>query len=64
VASELDFRYLSAAEVVGYRDRQPVCGGALRPHACGLHECEGYVPIGNLNGNPVAMFFGEKRLSG
>ena len=36
----------------------------LRPHACGLYESEGYVPIGNLNGNPVAVFFGEKRLSG
>ncbi len=50
--------------VVGYRDGQPVCGGALRPHACGLYESEGYVPIGNLNGNAMAMFFGEKRLSG
>jgi hypothetical protein len=24
----------------------------------------GYVPIGNVNRNPVATFFGEKRLSG
>ncbi len=37
---------------------------ALRPYACGLYESEGYVPIGNFNGNPVATFFGEKRLSG
>ena len=36
----------------------------LRPRACGLYESEGDVPIGNLNGNPVAMLFGEKRLSG
>jgi hypothetical protein len=38
--------------------------GPLLPHACGLDESEGDVLIGNLNGNPVAMFFGEKRLSG
>jgi hypothetical protein len=37
---------------------------ALRPYACGLYESEGYVPIGNFNGNPVATFFGEKRLAG
>jgi hypothetical protein len=29
-----------------------------------LYESEGHVLIGKLNGNPVAMFFGEKRLSG
>jgi GNAT superfamily N-acetyltransferase len=35
-----------------------------QPHARGLYESEGYVPIANFNGNPVAMFFGEKPLSG
>ncbi|MEO3760452.1 hypothetical protein ABGB19_19485 [Mycobacterium sp. B14F4] len=25
---------------------------------------EGYRPVPNFNGNPVATFFGEKRLSG
>ena len=30
----------------------------------GLYESEGCAPIGNFNGNPVATFFGEKRLTG
>ena len=38
--------------------------GPRQPHARGLYESEGYVPIANFNGNPVATFFGEKRLSG
>jgi GNAT superfamily N-acetyltransferase len=38
--------------------------GPLQPHARGLYESEGYVAIGNFNGNPVATFFGEKRLAG
>jgi hypothetical protein len=91
VASELDFRYLSAAddygvvlveamieemrELYGRLDLNapdmPTAGaadaadtGPRQPHARGLSESEGYVPIGNFNGNPVATFFGEKRLSG
>jgi hypothetical protein len=27
-----------------------------------MYERAGYVAIGNFNGNPVATFFGEKRL--
>jgi GNAT superfamily N-acetyltransferase len=27
-----------------------------------LYEAEGYVAVGNFNANPVATFFGEKRL--
>jgi hypothetical protein len=56
VTSELDFRHASATATV-----RPF---ALQPDARGLHESEGYVPIGNFNGNPVATFFGEKRLYG
>ena len=37
--------------------------GPRQPHARGLYESEGYVEIGNFNGNPVATFFGEKRLA-
>ena len=67
MASELDFRHVSvledAARGLGYRvarlDRRP-----CQPHARGLYESAGYVPIGNFNGNPVATFFGETRLSG
>jgi hypothetical protein len=38
--------------------------GPRQPHARGLYESEGYVPIANFNDNPVATFFGEKRLLG
>lgn len=36
--------------------------GIRQPHAQRLYESEGYVPIGNFNGNPVAHYFGEKQL--
>ena len=36
--------------------------GPRQPHAQGLYEDEGYVEVANFNGNPVATFFGEKRL--
>jgi GNAT superfamily N-acetyltransferase len=36
--------------------------GPRQPHAQGLYEAEGYAAIGNFNENPVATFFGEKRL--
>jgi hypothetical protein len=52
VASELDFRHVSAAD------------GDGADSARGLYESEGHVPVGNFNGNPVATFFGDKRLSG
>lgn len=38
--------------------------GPRQPQAQGLYLTEGYVEIPNFNGNPVATFFGEKRLSG
>jgi GNAT superfamily N-acetyltransferase len=36
--------------------------GPRQQHAQRLYEAEGYVAIGNFNDNPVATFFGEKRL--
>ena len=38
--------------------------GPRQPHAQGLYEAEGYLAVPNFNGNPVATFFGEKRLPG
>jgi GNAT superfamily N-acetyltransferase len=36
--------------------------GPKQPHARALYESEGYVEVGNFNGNPVATFFGERPL--
>ncbi|HEY7619734.1 MAG TPA: GNAT family N-acetyltransferase [Solirubrobacteraceae bacterium] len=36
--------------------------GARQPHAQALYEASGYAPIGNFNANPMAAFWGEKRL--
>jgi GNAT superfamily N-acetyltransferase len=36
--------------------------GPRQPRARRLYERAGYRPIENFNGNPVATFFGEKRL--
>ena len=36
--------------------------GPRQPHAPRLYEATGYRPIGNFNANPVASFWGEKRL--
>ena len=38
--------------------------GPQQPHAQRMYESAGYRPIGNFNGNPVASFWGEKRLDG
>ena len=37
--------------------------GWRQPHAQSLYERSGYEPIANFNANPVATFFGEKRLT-
>lgn len=37
--------------------------GPLQPLAQAMYERAGYRPIHNFNSNPVATFFGEKRLS-
>lgn len=52
-----------AARGLGYRVAR-LDTGPLQPHARCLYESEGYVAIANFNGNPVATFFGEKRLAG
>ena len=36
--------------------------GPRQPHAQALYEAAGYRPIDNFNANPVAAFWGEKRL--
>jgi GNAT superfamily N-acetyltransferase len=38
--------------------------GPKQQRARGLYESEGYVSIDDFNGNPVAAFWGEKRLVG
>jgi GNAT superfamily N-acetyltransferase len=50
-----------AARDLGYRvarlDTGPLQGSARR-----IYESTGYRPIGNFNSNPVASYWGEKRL--
>lgn len=36
--------------------------GPRQPHSERLFRDAGFRPIGNFNGNPIASFFGEKRL--
>jgi GNAT superfamily N-acetyltransferase len=36
--------------------------GPRQTNARGLYEAEGYQPIENFNGNPIAVFWGEKSL--
>jgi GNAT superfamily N-acetyltransferase len=36
--------------------------GPHQPHARAMYEAAGYRPIGNFNANPVASYWGEKRL--
>jgi GNAT superfamily N-acetyltransferase len=50
-----------AARGLGYSTAR-LDTGARQPHAQQLYESEGYLPIGNFNANPVAHYFGEKRL--
>lgn len=51
------------ARDMGYRTVR-LDTGWRQPHAQQLYESEGYLPVENFNGNPVATFFGEKQLSG
>ena len=50
-----------AARRLGYQVAR-LDTGPRQPHAQALYESEGYVAVGNFNGNPVATFFGAKRL--
>ena len=50
-----------AARELGYRIAR-LDTGAKQPHAQRIYESEGYRPIANFNGNPAAVFFGEKQL--
>ncbi|MCV7298907.1 GNAT family N-acetyltransferase [Mycobacterium barrassiae] len=52
-----------AAQHIGYAVVR-LDTGPRQPHARDLYLAHGYREIGNFNGNPVATFFGEKRLSG
>jgi GNAT superfamily N-acetyltransferase len=51
-----------AAKQLGY-DVVRLDTGPRQPHARELYLAEGYREIPNFNANPVATFFGEKRLS-
>ena len=51
----------SAAQNLGY-DVARLDTGPRQAHAQRLYEAEGYVAVGNFNDNPVATYFGEKRL--
>src|SRR5438270_10457942 len=37
--------------------------GPRQPHAEAMYRRAGYEPVANFNANPVATFFGEKRLT-
>lgn len=50
-----------AARDLGYTTAR-LDTGPRQPHAAAFYEAEGYRPVANFNGNPVATFFGEKRL--
>lgn len=52
----------SAATELGYEVVR-LDTGPRQPHAQALYESTGYRPIENFNANPVATFWGEKRLT-
>ena len=52
----------SAARELGYRVVR-LDTGPRQPRAERMYRRAGYRPIDNFNANPVASFFGEKRLS-
>ncbi|HEX7298499.1 MAG TPA: GNAT family N-acetyltransferase, partial [Solirubrobacteraceae bacterium] len=51
-----------AARARGYRVVR-LDTGPRQPHAMALYASEGYVEIGNFNANPIAAYWGEKRLT-
>ncbi len=50
-----------SARALGYTVARLDTGPEQRA-ARGLYESEGYVPVADFNGNPVAVFWGEKPL--
>lgn len=49
------------ARGLGYRVVR-LTTGPRQPHARALYLAAGYAEVPNFNGNPIAIFFGEKRL--
>ena len=60
-AGELLAALEEAARELGYAVAR-LDTGPRQPHAERLYRDAGYAPIGNFTGNPMASFFGEKRL--
>jgi GNAT superfamily N-acetyltransferase len=60
-AGELLAALEEAARELGYTLAR-LDTGPRQPHAERLYRGAGYAPIGNFNRNPMASFFGEKRL--
>ncbi len=54
---ELEDRARGLGYAIARLDTGPRQGGAQH-----LYKSEGYVEVTNFNGNPIASFFGEKRL--
>ena len=50
-----------AARALGYA-RLRLDTGAHQPHAVALYESAGYRPVPDYNDNPLAAYWGEKRL--
>ncbi|WP_140696342.1 GNAT family N-acetyltransferase [Mycolicibacterium hodleri] len=61
VARRLLHALEDAARGLGYRVSR-LDSGPRQPHATGLYDSEGYLPVENFNDNPVATYFGEKHL--
>jgi GNAT superfamily N-acetyltransferase len=61
VARELLHALEDAARALGYATAR-LDTGPRQAHAQRLYEREGYHAVGNFNDNPVATYFGEKRL--
>jgi GNAT superfamily N-acetyltransferase len=61
VARELVRTLEDTARALGYRVAR-MDTGPRQTHASRFFEAEGYAPIGNFNGNPMASWWGEKQL--
>lgn len=62
VARELLHALEDAARALGYAVAR-LDTGPRQPHAQSFYQREGYAEVANFNDNPVATYFGEKRLS-